>query len=242
MVACAVLPACIVYVPRQPPPPPPEPIARGTVEVLSAHHSAASLEQEGGAGRIVLVFNERIDPASLDARDFLVNLEDGTWMFPLRAILDPASGFGRNRSVSLVGSFDSPPVAVNVLGGLYTEGGDPIKGLSAEVAGLEEPDRLVYAEWLGEGAREECSHVVRTHWSDAIETVSTAAFADVVLTLREGPATTPTALAGDDVPDNVVDLCVEPMPVTRITVPDGFASDHGGRPTAGGAVAVEKPG
>lgn len=232
----------MVYVPQQPPSPPPEPIARNTVEVLSAHHSAASLEQEGGAGRIVLVFSERIDPASLDARDFLVNLEDGTWMFPGRAILDPASGYGRNRSVSLVGEFDATPVAVNVLGGVYTQGGDPIEALSANVAGIDEPDRLVYAEWLGEGVREGCSHVVRTHWSDAIERVSTEAFVDVVLTLREGPAAKPTALAGDDVPDNVVDLCVEPMPVTRISVPDGFAADHTGRPTVGGAVAVERPG
>lgn len=242
MAGCATLCGCLVYVAQPSTPPPKDPVEPASVLVLSAHHSAQSLVSEGGAGRVVVVMSDRLDPASLDARDFLVNLSDGRWMFPERAVLDPASGYGRNRSVSLLGAFESPPVAINIVKGLYTEAGEPVPEHSAEVRPIGEPDRMVYAEWIGASGNDGCETVVRTHWSDAIDEVLPELLVDVELTLREGPMMHPLGLVTDSVSDNVVDFCVGAMPITRIGVPADFAVDHTGVKTVAASVTVTREG
>ncbi len=228
--------------------------------ISSAH---VSRTEPAGAEELLLVFSSEVDPATLDARAFVIIQRDGGLVIPSRALLDPADEGDENRSVTLVGGFglpdENPPVAVRVIGSLYGEDGSSMAGLDAQVRSYAEADELIAVEIV---APEEhrcagAQQVVRTYWTDNLRGVEPEDLERVRATFADGTDAAPAGFddhadLGGEQPapdDNVLDLCfARDAPVSAVTVQAGAFTDPGGHPTAetsrgpdGGRTSVAGP-
>ncbi|PRQ00512.1 hypothetical protein ENSA7_60060 [Enhygromyxa salina] len=211
--------------------------------------------------RIVLVFGAQLDPLTIDPRNFAILRGDGHRVRPTRAFLAPADEGDENRSLTLTGNFggpETPPVAIHVIGELYSEAGAPLSGLDAEITGPSEPDRAVAAESL-EPSPSRCPaarQVIRTYWTDTLTEVGDSDLAQVELYLADGRVITPSGFddqaqrVGDDAggpavgraDDNVLDLCVDAdQAVVRVRFAAGLFADPNAVPTAAADLALVPP-
>jgi hypothetical protein len=215
--------------------------------ILSAHFSRDGVGDENAEDELLVVFSTEVDPATLDARAFIVVLDNGDLARCARAILDPADEYDENRTVTLIGKFGdakkNPPVAVRVMGNLYAEDGRTLDGLDAELRSFEEPDELVWIEVVKPeehrcaGARQ----VVRTYWTDNLRDVGADDLTRVTVSFTDGSEVAPTAfddhasLGGEvELPDdNVLDLCLgRDAPVSAVSVSEAAFGDRAGHPSA----------
>lgn len=205
---------------------------------------------------ILLVFSEEVDPMTLDPRAFGILRADGRRVRPVRAILAPADEGDENRSVTLFGNFGSEgaaPVAVHVLGMIYTESGVELRGLDAEILGPGEPDRPVFVERL-EPNESRCpgsAQMLRSYWSDSLTHVGADDLTGVELRLADGRVVHPSdfddqARREEDPPctqafsaclgpvdDNVLDLCIDTREhIVHVRFAAGLFRDPSGHPTA----------
>lgn len=256
--------------------PEPEPAQVSTPMLLSAHVSRYGVEptalaesttprmvelDETQQDRIVLLFARDLDPLTIDARSFGVLRADGHRVRPVRVFLAPADEGDENRSLTLTGNFGgvgAPPVAIHVLGELYAETGEPLRGLDADITPPEQPDRPLTAERLTiTPARCPTSRqVVRTYWTDTLTHVGAADLAGIELRLADGRTLAPTdfddqaAREGDaaceplaaclqPVDDNVLDLCVDAeVAVVHVRFAAGLFEDEGGHASAAADLVV----
>ncbi|KIG15919.1 hypothetical protein DB30_05110 [Enhygromyxa salina] len=207
--------------------------------------------------RILLVFDEQLDPMTIDPRNFAIMRGDGRRVRPTRAFLAPADEGDEHRSLTLTGNFggpESPPVAIHVIGELYSEAGVSLSGLDAEITGPTAPDRVVAGEQLEPdpsrcpGARQ----VIRTYWTDTLADVGDDDLAHIELRLGDGRVLAPTgfddqAQRASDEPtpglgradDNVLDLCVDAEPaVLQVRFAAAIFTDANGLPTAAADLAL----
>lgn len=247
----------------------PEPQHAATASILSAHVVRYGDELrdpdserllDGGElrqDRVLLVFAEQLDPLTLDPRAFGILRADGRRVRPTRAFLAPADEGDENRSVTLLGNFGSeaaPPVAVHVIGSLYTESGAELRGLDAPISPASEPDRVVWIEAL-EPDESRCpgaAQLLRSYWTDSLTHVGADDLANIDLHLGDGRIVHPIdfddqAHRQDDPPcteqagaclgpidDNVLDLCLDtPAPIVKVHFKAGLFRDRAGQPTAG---------
>lgn len=175
--------------------------------------------------RLVLVFAEELDPMTVDGRWFGISRGDGRRVWAREASLAPANEGDENRTLTLLGEFGSPqtpPLAVHVMGNVFTESGVSLRGVDAEIATMEQADRPVVIERLepAEGRCAEAQAVVRTHWSDLLGDVDERDLDGVELRFANGEVRHPTRFddhlsVKDDRPrppeDNVLDLCVDSL-------------------------------
>jgi hypothetical protein len=211
--------------------------------------------------RIVLLFARELDPLTIDVHSFGVLRADGHRVRPMRVFLAPADEGDENRSLTLTGNFGSaeaPPVAIHVLGELYAESGEPLRGLDAEITPPEQPDRPLSVERLtSTPARCPSSRqVVRTYWTDTLTHVGDADLAGIELRLADGRTLTPTdfddqaqregefpcepfAACLGPVDDNVLDLCVDAdAAVVHVRFAAGLFEDEGGHGSAAADLVV----
>jgi hypothetical protein len=215
---------------------------------------------EASEDRILLVFGHELDPLTIDPRGFAILRGDGHRVRPTRAFLAPADEGDENRSLTLTGNFgdaESLPVAVHVIGDLYTEAGESLQGLDAQISGPSEPDRPVHVERLEPSASRcpEARQVIRTYWSDTLAGVGDDDLARVELRLADGRAITPSgfddqAQRVDDEPlaglgradDNVLDLCVDAdQAVLHVRFAAGVFTDANALPTAAADLSLAPP-
>ncbi len=238
----------------------PQPEPARTVTLLSAHATGYApgdpLEGSSIEVSVLLVFSAEIDPLTVAPEAFAVVRADGRRVRPTRARLGPADEGDENRSVQLFGAFGqvgAEPIAVHVLGPLFSEGGEPLEGLDAAIAPLDQPDRLLALEPLSPDPQRcpDARAVLRTYWSDALAGVGASDLAAIELRGGDGQVRAPTgfddqARLDDDTAalpgppdDNVLDLCLDfDDPVVYLRVAAGIFSDPLGHPTAAGEVAL----
>lgn len=259
-----------------------EPVQVSTQLLLSAHVSRYGLEppalsetttprmvesSELQEDRIVLLFARELDPLTIDPRNFGVLRADGHRVRPMRVFLAPADEGDENRSLTLTGNFGSaeaPPVAIHVLGELYAESGEALRGLDAEITPPEQPDRPLSVERL-ESTPARCPssrQVVRTYWTDILTHVGAGDLAGIELRLADGRMLSPTDFddqaqrEGDPacepftacdpvaerlgpVDDNVLDLCVDAdAAVVHVRFAAGLFEDEGGHANAAADLTV----
>ncbi len=212
-----------------------------------------SLEHE--EDRIVLLFARELDPLTVDPRDFGVLRADGLRVRPTRVFLAPADEGDENRSLTVTGNFgsaDAPPVAIHILGELFAETGESLRGLDADITGPELADRPLSVERLSnsESRCPESPQVVRTYWTDALTQVGDADLAGIELRLADGRKLAPSAFddqarrEGDPegsgpVDDNVLDLCVDAdAAVVHVHFAAGLFADASGHQSAAADLAV----
>ena len=265
---------------RYTPSEPAAPAAASQPKLVSAHLTRFGVEREPldqttrarmvegderSEDRILLVFADELDPLTVDPLVFGVLRADGRRVRPVRAFLAPADESDENRSVTLIGNFgrpEAPPVAVHVLGSLFSEAGEELRGLDADISLPGEPDRLLIVERLEPGERRcpGAGQVLRTYWSDTLTDVGADDLAGITLRVADGRTFTPSefddqALREDEQPceqpfaaclgpsdDNVLDLCVaEAEPIVHVRVSAGLFRDPGGRETAAASVDLSSP-
>lgn len=130
-------------------------------------------------------FSVPIDASSLSASDFQVRDSLGNLHTPMCAVLAPANEDGENRTVLLIGEFGTaatnPPVAVSVVGDLFTTATLPGESACSEIINLlgasttnvvplEEGPSLFFAQRL-EGPLEECgmgNQTIQVAWNGGI--------------------------------------------------------------------------
>jgi hypothetical protein len=179
----------------------------------------------------------------------------------MRVFLAPADEGDENRSLTLTGNFGSaeaPPVAIHVLGELYAETGELLRGLDANITPPEQPDRPLSVERLTSApARCPASRqVVRTYWTDTLTHVGDVDLAGIELRLADGRTLAPTDFddqarrEGDavcepfatclaPVDDNVLDLCVDAdVAVVHVRFAAGLFEDEGGHRNAAADLVV----
>lgn len=154
--------------------------------------------QEPANDRLVLVFSVELDALSVDPRSFGVLRSDGVRVSPRRAFLAPADEGDENRSLTLLGEFGGPeraPVTVHVLGPVFAENGEALRGLDAKIAGPEQADRPILVERLGsdEGRCPGATRLLRVHWSDGLAGVADDDRSRVTLELGSGERRHPVA-------------------------------------------------
>lgn len=248
-----------------------------TSQLVSAHLTRYGVEpaplDEGGGERMVeageaaqdsllLVFADELDPLTLSPLAFGVLRADGRRVRPIRAFLAPADEGDENHSVTLLGNFGSegaPPVAVHVLGTIYTESGVELQGLDANVTPPSEPDRPVLVERLdpNESRCPGSPQMLRTHWTDTLTHVGADDLAGIELRLTDGRVVHPIdfddqAWREDDPPcpepfsaclgpvdDNVLDLCLDLTDtIVHIHFAAGLFRDATGLPSAAADVQL----
>jgi hypothetical protein len=219
---------------------------------------------EAELDRLLLVFAEQVDPLNLDPRAFAILRADGRRVRPTRAMFSPADEGDENRSVTLLGEFgteQAPPVAVHVIGQLYTESGLSLHGLDAEIMPASVPDRPVVIERLAADERRcpGAAQVIRSTWTDVLREVGEADLAGIELGLadgrtvhpidfddqavREGDEPCPASFASSicaPLDDNVLDLCLDTeVTVVHLRFAAGLFRDANGLPSA--AAEIELP-
>lgn len=233
------------------PKPLPEPVAPSGL--LSAH--ATGYGQAGGPDDVLLlVFASEVDPLGLIPESFGIVRADGQRVRPVEVRLGPADEGDENRSVLLTGEFGEPqadPIAVHVIGRVFSESGESFEGLDIEVSPLTRADRLLVIERLepAEGRCAGAQQVLRTYWSDALAGVAASDLAAIELLLADGSLRAPVDF--DDqahregehglgpADDNVLDLCIDVATrVVRLRIPAGQFTDIGGHATAAAEVAL----
>jgi len=188
-----------------------------------------------GKDGMPIIFSLEIDPASLDASDFLVTTKNGTTYQVEAVTLLPANEEFELRTVLLIGEYgnypDNPPVSVEIIGDLMSRTGQNFRGGRKEVIPLEEGPVLSYAEYftfsddypfVAKGAgcdcpRNETVQVVKAVWSGGVRAVNGRELGDnekddFVVTIVNGKDTIkvhPFKLAdlGDN--ENNIDLCLK---------------------------------
>lgn len=216
------------------------------------------------ADELVLVFSHEVDPLTVAPGVFGVLRADGRRVAPIEAVLGPANESDENRSVILRGAFGGPgktPVAVHVLGRLFAESGESLRGLDAEVRPVEAGPRPLLVEQLeaGEGRCPEAAQVLRTHWSVALTEVGADDLAGVELRLEDGNTLAPTDFddqaqrAGESpcepfaaclgpADDNVLDLCVgSEARVVELRVAAGLFRDREGHESEAAEIDLRPP-
>ncbi|NVB38023.1 hypothetical protein G6O69_09280 [Pseudenhygromyxa sp. WMMC2535] len=241
----------------------------GAVTLISAHLAAPAAHprppREPGStwvepadeelDRLILVFSRELDPLTVDPRAFAVLRGDGLRVAAVSATLAPADEGDENRSVTLRGYFGAdqhPPVSVHVRAELFTEGGESLRGLDAEIAASEVPDRPVAVERLEPNDRRcpGAAAVLRTYWSDDLAGVGADDLAGISLRFADGTAGLPVdfddqAVREEDegaegfpglgpADDNVLDLCLDRVQaVTAVDFAPALFRDALGHPSAG---------
>lgn len=224
----------------------------GAPRILSAHLAVVETEALGGDG-IPVVFSDHVDAASLHPEAFLVAFGDGGRVSPSDATLAPASENDENRTVLLVGDFgdpqERPPTDVVVVGNLFTEGGEGLQGLTAEVSAFETGGHVVFAESMApstDGIAPVCpgaEQVIRTYWIDGLREVQAVDLEGIEVTLEGGGTVAPVGFDDHDLDDqeredNVLDLCLQEAPkARRVKIAAGLFRDPAGHRSA--AVDVE---
>ena len=219
-------------------------------------------EREVHQDQLLLVFSHKLDPVSLDPRAFAILRGDGRRVRPVAAVLAPADERDEHRSATLFGNFgtpDTPPVAVHIVGQLFTEDGLELHGLDAEIFPPERPDRPVAAERLSpdEGRCPGAAQVLRVYFSDALRGVAEADLAGIELRLADGSQRAPIGFddqgqrddqsCGDSLlpcpaDDNVLDLCVDSeSPVVHLHLAEGLFLDPEGHATAAADLELSAP-
>lgn len=107
----------------------------------------------GGRGQdgMPIIFDELIDPGTLQASDFAVITASGQVNTPICATLSPATDEGELRTVLIIGelgdAISDPPVHVEIVGDIISsETGRNLLGASVDVTPLESGPFLVLAE------------------------------------------------------------------------------------------------
>jgi len=217
--------------------------------------------------RLVLVFSEQVDPLTLDPRGFAISRADGRRVLARSARLAPANEGDEHRSVTLVagpgefGTLGSAPVAVHVIGKLFTESGRALQGLDAEISDSLQPDRPVAVEQLAPGPAScpGAEQALRTYWSDDLGAIEAGDLSGVELRFANGEVLHPTAFddhtttiddhttAGAAAPpapeDNVLDLCTSSrQTLIEVRFAAGVFTDLDGHPSGAAALSISTPG
>lgn len=226
------------------------------VSILSAHLAVKDAPPLDGKDGLPVVFSAHVDPASLQPDAFVVAFADGNRVIPDEATLAPANEADENRTVLLVGEFandhdeQAEPTDVVVLGNLFTEDGDALEGLSADVLPFDTPGFVVLAEHLLpqtnglEAICPDASQVVRTYFIDGLRQVQAEDAAKIEIVLDDGNVVSPVGFDDHDLDDqtredNVLDLCVaESSRARRVKMPAGLFTDPSGHETAAIDVVV----
>ncbi|MEO0814717.1 MAG: hypothetical protein AAFY60_17780 [Myxococcota bacterium] len=144
----------------------------------------------GGMDGMPVIFSHELDVRTLQAGDFKVTTASGAEHVPHCVTLAPADDPGELRTALLVGhygSFDDPPMRVEVVGNLLSIDREVnFRGLHAEPTTLEEGPSMVLAERLsgnerklgesgsklpfgsGTGCPEGTKEVVRVTWAGGV--------------------------------------------------------------------------
>lgn len=227
----------------------PKPPATATTPtgLLSAHLSSYG-EPEGFDDVLVLVFAQELDPLGLVPEAFGIVRADGRRVRPVEARLAADEG-DENRSVILRGAFGShghDPLAIHVIGELFSERGDSFEGLDIAITPHDAPDRVVLVEALAVDAQRcpGAQQVVRLHFSDLLAGVGEHDLAAIEVSLADGSKRVPiafddqarregeAALLGPS-DDNVLDVCIDVAgPLRRMQVGAGVFTDVEGHATA----------
>lgn len=213
--------------------------------------SARFVREGGSEDELLLVFSGRVDPATLQAVDFIVVRDDGSRIFPARALLSPADERDEHRSVLLQGDFgDGAARALQVVGALFTVDGVALESVDGELGAQGEPDILVAVEVLEpqEGRCEGASGVVRTYWSDRLGTLGAGSRERFTVELAEGSPVHPNGLDDHGAQsgvgegpedDNVLDLCLDTdADIKAVRVDAAAVVDAGGRASAAGRLEL----
>jgi|GEM_PF-5236938 len=178
-----------------------EPVSPSVAPRLASAHFRV---EAGTSDEILLVFSERIEASTLVAHDFVVVRADGHGVVPRTASLAPANERDEHRSVVLRGDFvdagATEPVAVHVIGGLFTVSGEPLRGLDAPVRGSDLPTSLVMVESVAPqpGRCAGAMQVLRTYWSGCLGRLdpgeNNAFLASIRLYLADGRELHPVAI------------------------------------------------
>ena len=143
-----------------------------------------------GSDGMPVIFSHEIDPASMQAGDFLVTTASGRKTVPACVTLAPADDPGEHRTVLLVGDLGSAadqPVRVEMIGNILTADGTAnFKGQAIGVTPLEDGPTMVLGQELprdawrvghpatplpfggGSGAAEGSKTVVRAVWAGGV--------------------------------------------------------------------------
>ncbi len=233
----------------------PEPAA--DKPLLSAH--MIDYGRSGGPDDVmILVFADEVDPLGVVPEAFGVVRFDGQRVRPVEVRLGPADEGDENRSLMLIGEFGEPlaePIAVHVLGNVFSEAGETFVGANLAIAALASADRLLAVQRLepGEDRCPAAQQVLRTYWSDGLAGVGPSDLPTIELMLADGTARTPVDF--DDqasreaeaeaeaefgpADDNVLDLCVDvAVPVVRLRIAAGQFTDTQGHATAAAEVTL----
>jgi hypothetical protein len=231
-----------------------------TGEARPAEPSEAELD------RLLLVFAEQVDPLTLSPLAFGILRADGRRVRPTHAMFSPADEGDENRSVTLLGEFgteQAQPVAVHLIGQLYTESGRSLHGLDAEITPTSVPDRPVVIERLAadETRCPGAAQVIRSTWTDLLTGVGEADLAGIELRLadgrivhpidfddqavREGDEPCPPGIAASvcaPLDDNVLDLCLDTADtVVHLRFAAGLFADANGLPSAAAELDLPPP-
>jgi hypothetical protein len=228
--------------------------------ILSAYyglHAALPLAIElichGGTNKdgMPIILSRTIDFGTLSAADFSVITKDGQRHTPICATVAPANDLGETRTVLLVGDLgdpqSNPPMRVEIVGSLLTNGPDPVqdfRGASIDnITPFGQGPTLVLAESLppdqqrlgstGRGAGcpvQKTIQVVRATWSGGVTAPSGADVGDTVrqaykVTIQQanGSTTEVTPFALGDLNDNdnnhhlCLDMAGTPLKVSMAT-------------------------
>ena len=213
--------------------------------------SARFVREGGSEDELLLVFSGRVDAPTLQAVDFIVVRDDGSRIFPRRAMLAPADERDEHRSVLLQGDFgDGASRALQVVGYLFTVDGVALESVDGELGAEAEPDVLVAVEPLEPqaGRCEGAAGMVRTYWSDRLGALGPGTRERITVELTDGAPVHPSALddhgaqgeAGEGpADDNVLDLCLDTdVRVSAVRVDAAAVVDAGGRASAAGRLEL----
>lgn len=213
--------------------------------------SARFVREGGTEDELLLVFSGRVDAPTLQAVDFIVVRDDGSRIYPARALLSPADERDEHRSVLLQGDFgDGAARALQVVGALFTVDGVALESVDGELGAEDEPDTVVAIEVLEPqaGRCEGAAGMVRTYWSDRLGALGAGSRERITVELTEGSPVHPSRLddhgaqaeAGEGpADDNVLDLCLDTdADVKALRVDAAAVVDAGGRPSAAGRLEL----
>lgn len=212
----------------------------------------------GGADGMPVVFSHEVDPATVQAGDFLVRNASGRTGSVTCVTFAPATDPGELRTALLVGEFGSPaepPIAVEIAGNLLSSDRSlNFKGAAVAVTPLAPGPTLVWAEvvpeaqWklgvqrgsfgVGSGCPTGTRQAVRATWAGGVTTAGGTDAGDaerqryrVTLALPDGATTqaTPFALGDLGDGDNNHLLCLDVARVPRaVAFPAGHLADPNG--------------
>lgn len=174
---------------------------------------------EGGPGWrqpgddvVVVLFSSALDPAGVDAGDFLLIGADERRWWPSQVSMSPNNEPDELQMVTLSGAFgDVPLTSVEVVGRLYDARGRTLFGASVSIDGEAAAPRV--AAWRPvEPAPGRCgayAGAVRLWWTHPVRPREGAAPASLAAIASEGGGALEVVDRDDDDLDHVVDLCLD---------------------------------